>query len=259
MIGIFEELTLAVGRDMLATFRSGTEVRLKGDASPVTLADERAEAAILAGLERLCPGIPVVAEEASAAGRTTKGGLDRFILVDPLDGTREFIDGRPEFTVNIALVEKGVPVAGVVYAPALGRAYSGVGSRAERLAVSEDFRIESREMIRVRPGRTPGIAVVSRSHMTGETMAWLADHGIARSRAIGSSLKFCLLAEGSADLYPRYGRTMEWDTAAGDAVLRAAGGLTATFGGVPLTYGKTGRSEESDFVNPDFIARGGFG
>lgn len=257
VIAIFEQLALAVGRDMLQVFEAGPTARLKDDASPVTVADERAEADILTGLARFCPGIPVVAEEAAAAGRAATEGFDRFILVDPLDGTREFISRRPEFTVNIALVEQGVPVAGVVYAPALGRAYAGSAAGAERLTVAADFTVASREPIAVRPQRQPPVAVISRSHITGETMAWLERQGIDHSVAIGSSLKFCLLAEGSADIYPRYGCTMEWDTAAGDAVLRAAGGMTLTLGGEPLRYGKVHRPEARDFVNPDFIARGG--
>ncbi len=257
LIAIFEQLALATGRDMLETFRAGPQARLKPDSSPVTLADERAEAQILAGLEHLCPGIPVVAEEAAAAGKAGTTGLSRFILVDPLDGTREFIGRRPEFTVNIALIEDGVPVAGVVYAPALGRAYVGSPEGAERLMVSETFSVTGRERITVRPPREKPVAVISRSHITPETMAWLAEEAIDHSVAIGSSLKFCLLAEGSADIYPRFGRTMEWDTAAGDAVLRAAGGTTETLDGLDLTYGKVHRSGTVDFANPDFIARGG--
>ncbi len=257
VINICEQLALSVGRDMLAVYEAGPKARLKCDASPVTIADERAEAQILAGLAEHCPGIPVVAEEAAAAGLACTEGLGRFILVDPLDGTREFIGRRPEFTVNIALIEAGVPVAGVVYAPALARAYAGCAKGAERLEISPGFTVASRVPITVRPYREPPCAVISRSHITAETMTWLADHGIDHSVAIGSSLKFCLLAEGSADLYPRYGCTMEWDTAAGDAVLRAAGGMTATMDGAALTYGKVHRKAAKDFVNPDFIARGG--
>lgn len=257
MIAIFEQLALAVGREMLQAFETGPKVRLKHDASPVTIADERAEAQILSGLDRLCPGLPVVAEEAAAQGRASARSLATFILVDPLDGTKEFISRRNEFTVNIAFIENGVPLVGIVYAPALSRAYVGSPAGAERLTVSADFTVASRDAISVRPFRTPPVAVISRSHITGETMAWLSDHGIDSSVAIGSSLKFCLLAEGSADLYPRYGRTMEWDTAAGDAVLRAAGGMTETLDGQPLTYGKAYGTWPENFVNPDFIARGG--
>ncbi|MCM2546855.1 3'(2'),5'-bisphosphate nucleotidase CysQ, partial [Burkholderia glumae] len=226
----------------------------KNDHSPVTDADQRAEAIILSGLAAAFPGVPVVAEEAVAAGRVSEIGGGRFFLVDPLDGTREFIARRDDFTVNIALIEQGVPVAGIVLAPALRCAYVAVEGRAEKLVLGADLRVEARRPIRTRPRGASLTAVVSRSHHSRETEAFLADHGVTDQASAGSSLKFCLLAEGRADVYPRFGRTMEWDTAAGHAVLSAAGGTVVRADGARLDYGKTRQQGDSDFANPHFIA-----
>lgn len=262
MITPIDDFTCAAldaGRAILDIYHSGPTTTYKADCSPVTEADERAEAIILDALRQASPDIPVVAEEAAAAGGVPDIAGGRFILVDPLDGTKEFIDRRDEFTVNIALIEDGVPVVGVVYAPALGVAYAGDKSGACRLAISEDFVVNRREPIFVRPVPPAPVAVASRSHNTPETDRFLNDHAISDVCSIGSSLKFCLVAEGRADVYPRFGRTMEWDTAAGDAVLRAAGGATLTLDGRLLTYGKVRQTGDADFANPSFVAWGGSG
>jgi 3'(2'), 5'-bisphosphate nucleotidase len=219
--------------------------RGKADASPVTEADEQAEALILAELRAITP-LPIVSEEAVSAGHTPDIGA-RFWLVDPLDGTKEFISRNGEFTVNIALIEGERPTLGVVYAPALGRLFSGVEGQGARLEESAGSR-----SIACRRVPDAGLTVVSsRSH--GDAAAldrFLSGRRVAASVNAGSSLKFCLVATGEADLYPRLGRTMEWDTAAGDAVLRAAGGRVTELDGQELRYGKPG------FANPHFIAEG---
>lgn len=256
VLDIFESAALAAGKAILEVYRAGPHVRIKGDQTPVTEADERAERIILAALETALPGIPVVAEESVAAGRIPEIA-ERFILVDPLDGTREFIGGHDDFTVNIALVENGVPVIGVVYAPALGVAYNGRAGHAEKLEVGANFAVNKRHPIATREPDACVKALVSRSHNAPATDSYLKAHAITDHHAVGSSLKFCLLAEGLADIYPRCGgRTMEWDTAAGDAVLRAAGGITLRLDGNPLTYGKRGIDGQADFANGDFVAWG---
>lgn len=231
-------------------------LRRKADGSPVSDADEQAEALITPALQALLPGVAVVAEEAMAAGARPEVG-DRFWLVDPLDGTKEFISRNGEFTVNIALIESGVPVLGVVVAPALERLYAGaqgVGARVSDLstAVAHGVDVEAWRDIACRHEPAEGAtALVSRSHGGDRDAAQLlSGRKLAEVRRVGSSLKFCLLADGQADAYPRWGRTMEWDTAAGHAVLLAAGGRVCTLDGQPLRYGKQG------FENPPFMAFG---
>lgn len=226
----------------------------KADSSPVTEADQAAEAVILAHLKRLAPDVPVVAEEEVAAGRVPDAA-PAFFLVDPLDGTKEFINRNGEFTVNIALVENGAPVLGVVYVPAMGEIYFGsVGEGAERAEV-ESGTLKNRRPIAVRQLPAAGPTVLaSRSHRSPETDAFIERVKAAEIVNAGSSLKFCRVAAGDADLYPRLAPTMEWDTAAGDAVLRAAGGITVTLDGAPLAYGKRGRADAKDFLNPWFVA-----
>ena len=230
----------------MAVYRSDFATRRKDDASPVTEADERAEAHILAALRQLAPQFPIVAEEEVAAGRIPEVGRV-FWLVDPLDGTKEFINRNDEFTVNIALVEDGAPTLGVVLAPALGRLFAGaagIGAYVEDSA--------GRRPIRCRAVPEEGLTVVaSRSHGDVDALnAYLGARKVASIRGAGSSLKLCVVAAGEADLYPRLGRTMEWDIAAGHAVLGAAGGDVAELSGAPLRYGKPG------FENPHFVARG---
>lgn len=256
MLDILERAALAAGKAILEIYNSEPEVRLKADQSPVTDADQKAEAIILSWLETYFPVIPVVAEESVAAGKVPNIAGKAFFLVDPLDGTKEFINRRDDFTVNIALVDKGVPILGVVYAPALGVAYSAAEGRAEKFTVTSGVRQENRLIIGCRSHGDHLTAIASRSHNSQETENFLSKHKITDYSAIGSSLKFCLLAEGLADIYPRFSRTMEWDTAAGDAILRAAGGETLTMDGTPLTYGKQGQDNDIDFANPFFVSRG---
>jgi len=240
------QIARAAGDVILEVYATEFEVRDKADASPVTEADKRAEACILAELAAFTPDIPVVSEEAAADGRIPRVG-ERFWLVDPLDGTREFVSRNGEFTVNIALIEAGEPTLGVVLAPALGRVFGGV--RGAGAFVEEGGR---RRAIASRRPPVEGLTVVSsRSHGDRDALeAFLAGRRVASSVFAGSSLKFCLVAAGEADLYPRLGRTMEWDTAAGHAVLAAAGGRVTQIGGEDLPYGKPG------FANPHFIAMG---
>ena len=224
-----------------------TDAATKADGSPVTAADQAAEDIILPALRALTPDIPVVSEEEASKGLSPEVTGSRFWLVDPLDGTREFLNGNGEFTVNIALIEHGVPVLGVVVVPALGDTYAG----AAGAAVLEDKSGERAISIRSVP--EDGLTVVgSRSHGDAEAMEKFLDgRKIAAFRAAGSSLKLCLIARGEADLYPRLGTTMEWDIAAGHAVLRAAGGRVETIDGKAFTYGKAG------YKNPHFVAVGG--
>ncbi|MBB5517856.1 3'(2'),5'-bisphosphate nucleotidase CysQ [Amphiplicatus metriothermophilus] len=244
-------LALKAGAEIMRVYAEDFAVEAKGDASPVTKADHLSERIILDGLGRIAPDIPVLAEERASAGDIPALG-ETFFLVDPLDGTREFIGRNGEFTVNIALVRHGRPALGVVYAPALGKLYAGA-EKAFRLAVTGGTP-GPRETIRARTAPPGGlVAVASRSHRTPETDAFLKDRNVADFTAAGSSLKFCLIAEGAADVYPRFGRTMEWDTAAGQAVLEAAGGRVLVHPEeTPLVYGKAWRG----FDNPHFVAWG---
>lgn len=241
-----ERIARSAGDLILGIYATDFAVRGKGDQSPVTEADERAEALILPALRALAPEIPIVAEEAVAAGSVPEVG-SLFWLVDPLDGTKEFISRNGEFTVNIALIQDGTPVLGVVLAPALGRLFSGDVGRGAWL---EDA--AGRRAIRCRPVPEEGLTVVaSRSHGDAAALdSFLAGRKVAALANAGSSLKLCLIAAGEADLYPRLGRTMEWDIAAGNAVLLAAGGAVRDLAGQSLRYGKPG------FDNPHFAAWG---
>ncbi|HEV7266661.1 MAG TPA: 3'(2'),5'-bisphosphate nucleotidase CysQ [Falsiroseomonas sp.] len=229
-------------------------VEAKADGSPLTEADLAAEAVIAAGLAAVVPAIPVVSEEDTARVAPPEGAT--FLLVDPLDGTREFLGPTGEFTVNIALIEAGRPVCGVVYAPALGRIWqgaAGLGAQAGALPAGGDPSAIAWRPIRARPRPAAAlVAVASRSHLDPQTEAFLAALPVGERRSIGSSLKFCLVAEGEADVYPRLAPTMEWDTAAGQAVLEAAGGRVTTPEGAPFRYGKAG----AGFRNGPFVAWG---
>jgi 3'(2'), 5'-bisphosphate nucleotidase len=235
------------GDAILEIYATDFAVRGKDDSSPVTLADERAEALILHRLGVLTPGVPLIAEEAVAAGHAPDISGGRFWLVDPLDGTKEFIGRNGEFTVNIALIDKGQPVLGVVLAPALGRLFAGIVGRGAWVVQHGQ-----RRAIRCRVPPAQGLTVVaSRSHGDAQALdAFLAGRKVAERVGAGSSLKLCLVAAGEADLYPRLGRTMEWDIAAGHAVLAAAGGRVHCIDGPELGYGKPG------FANPHFFADG---
>lgn len=241
-----EALVREAGRVIMDIYATDFRVERKDDDSPVTQADRCAEAVIQAALRRLTPAVPIVAEEAAAEGPTPEVG-DGFWLVDPLDGTREFVERREEFTVNIALIEHGRPTLGLVYAPALQRLFVGVEGQG---AWVEDA--GGRRRIGTRAVPDEGLTVVgSRWHGDDDAVdAYLTGRRVAQRKTVGSSLKLCLVAEGAADVYPRFGRTMEWDIAAGDAVLRAAGGIVNTMAGGVLRYGKPG------FDNPDLVAWG---
>ncbi|WP_419911592.1 3'(2'),5'-bisphosphate nucleotidase CysQ [Hoeflea sp.] len=239
------EIALSAGEAIMHVYDSMPEAEVKSDGSPVTAADKAAEGIILAGLEEYAPQIAVISEENEESHRLS--APDRFFLVDPLDGTREFLrrDGKGSFTVNIALIENGEPVLGIVYAPALQRLFTG--TRRGGAAEASDGQTRT---IAVRPVPASGpVAVASRSHRDRQTDDWLKQQGISETVSIGSSLKFCLLACGEADVYPRFGPTMEWDTAAGHAVLIAAGGYVTTPQNEPFAYGKP------EFRNGPFIAR----
>lgn len=234
------------GNEAMEIYATDFAVHDKDDKSPVTEADERVEAVILQRLAALTPDIPIISEEAAAAGHIPDVD-SRFWLVDPLDGTKEFIKRNGEFTINIALIEQGRPVLGVVYAPALDRLFrgaEGIGAFLEQGGVCRP--------ITCRAVPAAGLTVVgSRSHGDAEAMnSFLAGRTVVEQKSAGSSLKFCLVAAGEADLYPRLGRTMEWDTAAGHAVLLAAGGSVNTLDGSALQYGKPGLD------NPHFVAAG---
>jgi 3'(2'),5'-bisphosphate nucleotidase len=246
-------MALEAGAEILHVYAGDIAVSRKADESPVTAADHAAEAVIVARLHAAFPGVPVIAEEGMAQG-DEPGGAERFFLVDPLDGTKEFISRNGEFTVNIALIERGEPVAGVVYAPAAGRAFWGERGRGAFEARVSHGRVDDATIRPIAVAAAPvrPRVLASRSHLDDATRGFLERLGDCEVMAAGSSLKFCLIAAGEADLYPRFGRTMEWDTAAGHAVLAAAGGRVETTEGKPFVYGKRDRA----WANPPFIASG---
>ncbi len=256
MLDLFEALALEAGAVAASMCTADMHVEHKDDASPVTKADGAAEAIILDGLARHFANIPVIAEEAAAAGSLPDVFERDFFLVDPLDGTKEFVAQRQDYTVNIAFIIDGSPVGGVVYAPARHLLYRGGPAGAQEIATDAAHAIVSRRPIRVRGRQTPPVIVASRSHRTPETDSYITGFQTSELVSIGSSLKFCMIARGDADIYPRFGPTMQWDTAAGDAVLRAAGGKTHTPKGEPLTYGVRETSGRKHFGNPSFIAEG---
>ena len=237
-------------------YDAGVEARKKDDHSPVTAADEDAEKLILQRLRNLAPDVPVVAEEEVAAGRTPQVA-SHFFLVDPLDGTKEFINRNGEFTVNIAEVENGIAIRGVVFAPAKLRLFFGEtpgGAWEIETRATDALDLARAHAIHVRQAPADGlIAVASRSHRDKKTEEYLAHYPVKDFVTSGSSLKFCLVATGEADIYPRHGTTMEWDTAAGHAVLSAAGGTVTNLDGSPFLYGRV----QDKFTNPHFVARGG--
>lgn len=251
LLGFLARIAEAAGRVILRYYETGVAVRAKADASPVTDADQAAEAIILEALAPLLPGVPIVAEEAMSKGAAPS--LENpssmpFWLVDPLDGTKEFLSRNGEFTVNIALIEATRPRLGVVHLPAMGITYAG---GAPGTATMAHLGHDAHPIAARRTPPDGAIVLASRSHGNQAALdAFLASEHVAARLSAGSSLKFCRIAEGIADLYPRLGRTMEWDTAAGHAVLAAAGGSVTTLDGGALRYGKPG------FENPHFVARG---
>ena len=242
------------GRIVLDVREGGINVRHKPDESPVTQADTMAEEFIEAELAATFPGLPIIGEELTAAGRKVNPA-ERFFLVDPLDGTKEFIAGRDSFSTNIALVENGRPVAGAIYAPLRAEMFvgaPGAGTWRARMNAHAPFDAALLEPFTpVNDPRPMRRAVVSHSHLDEKTLHWLQDHGVTEHIRMGSAFKFCLLVKGEADIYPRFGPTMEWDTAAGQAILEAAGGtVLLPDGSAPLTYGHV----DTGFLNPGFVA-----
>ncbi len=248
-------ISIDAGARIMTLYERPIAVTEKDDKSPVTQADQAAEDIILARLATSFPDIPVVSEEAAAAGHIPEFG-DRFFLVDPLDGTREYIKRNGEFTVNIALIEMGVATAGVVYAPAQSLLYAGAlgaGAHETRVDAHAPDKAGTPRRITTRAMPDAGLtAIASRSHRDHKTEEFLNHYNVNDIVTAGSSLKFCVVARGDADIYPRHGRTMEWDTAAGHAVLSAAGGTVTRLDGTPLLYGKSA----DGLANPYFIAKG---
>lgn len=250
MNAVFRRLSLEAGDKIMEIYeRDDFDVKTKSDDSPVTAADEAADALISAGLRDAFPDVALVTEEQS---ESHSAKADKFIIVDPLDGTKEFIHRRGDFTVNIAYVENGVPIRGVVYAPAKGRLFytDASGQSVEETGdFAKDSAGPSAPMSVSKPDNGALMIVASKSHRDQATEDYINKYAVKDSKSAGSSLKFCLVATGEADIYPRVGRTMEWDTAAGHAVLSGAGGHVVRFDDhSPLTYGKQG------YANPFFIA-----
>ncbi len=246
---LLEEVAAAAreaGEAILEVVRRGFAVESKADRSPVTEADRAAELIILGALARAAPGVPVIAEEEVAAGRIPAHG-DLYFLVDPLDGTKEFVRGGDDYTVNIGLIVNGEPRLGVVFAPARGELHGGIVGHGAWVEAGG-----TRRAIAVRERAPETVAVASKSHFNQATADYLASVGVAEQLSVGSSLKFCVVAEGRADIYPRLSPTSEWDTAAGHAVLLAAGGRVDGPDGATLRYGKRA------FINRGFVATGGW-
>ena len=251
---LLDDLTVMVAHacaEIAAVSPSTVVRRMKADRSPVTAADEASEAVILEGAARLLPSVPVVSEE-SADG--TQSPLDgSFLILDPLDGTREFLAGRDEFTVNLAIITRGVPIAGIIAAPKRGTVWRGiVGMKAERLRLSKNGADQPQTISTRRWPRQGAVATISRSHFDADTDAFLVSLGAPTRHASGSAIKFCQVADGGADVYPRLATTCEWDVAAGHALVVAAGGVVTDRQGLSLSYGRAAEK----FRVPTFIAWG---
>jgi 3'(2'), 5'-bisphosphate nucleotidase len=247
----FGNIVSEAGKVIMAVQAADLGARRKSDGSPVCHADIKAEELILTRLAAILPGVPVIAEESFAPERGV-AVPERFLLVDPLDGTREFLAGHSDFTVNIALIEAGDPIVGAICVPALDQVYVG-GETALRANLADTLTADALQVIGTSPVPDAGLrAIASRSHMNPQTEQWLAQCAVAQLQRAGSSLKFCLIARGDADVYPRIATTMEWDTAAGHAILNAAGGCVLGLDGTPLRYGK----REAGFKNAGFVAWG---
>ena len=252
LTSVMRRLAIEAGDAIMDIYQTNDfVVNVKSDNSPVTAADEAADQLISAGLRAAFPDVALITEEQSASHSAR---ADVFLIVDPLDGTKEFIHRRGDFTVNIAYVEHGVPTRGIVYAPAKGRLFYTLanGQSVEEIGVFDKNQAAPTQTIRVSQADNTALMVVaSKSHRAPESDAYIEKYAVKGMKSAGSSLKFCLIATGEADLYPRLGRTMEWDTAAGHAVLSGAGGTVVRFDDLtPLRYGKTG------YENPFFIAHG---
>ena len=245
-ISELEPIARAAGDAILAIYRQPFAVEYKQDESPLTAADQGAHEVIVQALARLTPDIPVLSEESDAETMQARLGWSRYWLVDPLDGTKEFVSRNGEFTVNIALIDHGSPVWGLVYAPVLDKLwYGGKGIGAWRVADGKHEAIQTRPHGDGEAWRVVG----SRNHLSQETLDYLAPFGEIELVSMGSSLKFCIIAEGGAELYPRLAPTCEWDTGAAQAVLEGAGGSVTQLDGSPLAYNKP------DILNPWFVAR----
>ncbi|MEM7569101.1 MAG: 3'(2'),5'-bisphosphate nucleotidase CysQ [Pseudomonadota bacterium] len=244
---------LAAGQATMAVRARGAAVMEKDDKSPVTEADQRAEAMLIAAILAQVPDWSIVAEEAAAAGDVPETLTDYFWLIDPLDGTKEFIKGGTDFTVNVGLIHNDCPVLGLVYAPASGRLFYGaVGHGAYEIAV-DGLALSQPRPLSVANADASGLNVVaSKSHRDEQTNDYLSTKNVGKLVSAGSSLKFCLIATGEADLYPRFGPTCEWDTAAGHAVVLASGGRVTKTDGTPFTYAK----HDEKFLNPGFVVFG---
>jgi len=247
LLDTLHRLAVQAGDVIMDVYKTDFDIETKNDDSPVTKADQLAETLITKTILKVSGDhFPIVGEEAFSNGHAPDVTGTPFWLIDPLDGTKEFISKNGEFTVNIALIDAGLPVLGVVHAPALGQTYLGSPHGA-----FADLDGNGPQPISCRTFPSQGLtALVSRNHKTPETETFLQDYTIFEETSAGSSLKFCNIARGAADLYPRLGRTMEWDTAAGQAVLSAAGGSVTNIDATPLMYGKAG------FENPHFVAKG---
>ncbi len=251
---LFAQIASDAGVVVMEVYDSEFETRTKADYSPVSDADERAEEIILARLEKSLPGVPVLAEERAAREGLGDKVAESFLLVDPVDGTKEFVNRRGDFTVNIALICAGKPVAGCVYAPARREMYFGGAEALMIEAFAPGEKLREAQLLKTRAYPAEGLtAITSSSHLDERTKTFLDARNVATRMGIGSSLKFCWLAAGKADVYPRWGPTMEWDTAAGHAILNAAGGQMLTPDGSPFTYG----NGSEGFRNGPFIAWGG--
>ena len=244
-IKLLLKLAKEAGDKILEFYQTDLQVREKIDKSPVTEADKKAESIILEGLAQFTPNIPVIGEESYSAGKSSSRSKNKFWLVDALDGTKEFINKRDEFTVNIALIENGIAVLGIVHAPALRKTFWG--RKFDAFCEDENNKIKK---ISARSAPKHGITVVSSRSHRDEEKNYLSKYKIKNTMYLGSSLKLCLIAAGEADLYPRFGPTSEWDIAAGHAVLTAAGGSLTQIDGSPFLYGK------DNILNPFFIAQG---
>lgn len=231
------------GAAIMDVYDTDFEARAKADASPVTEADLAADRIIVEALQAAFPDIAIVTEERASSHEGERP--ERFFLIDPLDGTKEFVKRGGDFTVNIALIDKGVPVRGYVFAPALNRMF---WTADDGKAMLQEAQEPAKQITVATPDNSALRIVATKSHKNPETEAYISKYQVSDYKSAGSSLKFCLLATGEADLYPRLGPTMEWDTGAGDAVLRAAGGFVERMEGGPLLYGK------SDLYNPHFVA-----
>lgn len=248
---VLRETSVRAGLKIMEIRSGNLGIQVKGDSSPVTIADQEAEKIILKDIKSVAPEIPIIAEESVSAGEIPET-KERFWLVDPLDGTKEFIGGGTDFTVNIALIENGEPTFGIIYVPATGKLYTGIANEKAVLQDVTDGIIAPEEQpVSIRQVPADGMtAVASKSHMDENTANFLKEHNIDNTVSVGSSLKFCIVATGGADIYPRFGPTMEWDIAAGHAILKAAGGTVTNPDGTPFEYQKKG------YLNGAFIAKG---